>query len=73
MTSKLLTQEEAATFLNLRPKTLARWRWLGKGPRFIKLGHAVRYTERDLIAFIQAGIRRSTSASEEEARVSEVL
>jgi predicted site-specific integrase-resolvase len=61
MSDALLTPEEAAKRLTLQPKTLARWRWAGHGPRFIKIGGRVRYAERDIVAFIEAGIRQSTS------------
>lgn len=61
MDDKLLTPEQAAALLNLKSKTLARWRWAGCGPRFIKIGGAVRYAENDLQAFIKAGLRISTS------------
>lgn len=48
----LLREIDAATYLGLAPKTLARWRWAGKGPTFRKLGAAVRYATADLDAFI---------------------
>ena len=50
--SPLLTQEEAARFLALSPKTLARWRWAGRGPEFVKLGSSVRYQPEALHEFI---------------------
>ena len=57
----LVDETRAAQLLDLRVKTLRRWRWAGKGPRFIKLGSAVRYRAADLDDFITAGQRRSTS------------
>ncbi len=57
----LLTEKDAARFLNLRVATLRRWRWAGKGPRFIKLGASVRYDEADLRDFVNSGRRSSTS------------
>ena len=57
----LLNESEAARLLDLRVATLRRWRWSGKGPRFVKLGSAVRYDRADLDAFIDAGRKRSTS------------
>ena len=57
----LLKEDDAAAILNIEVATLRRWRWAGKGPRFIKVGHAVRYDQADLEAFIQVGRRRSTS------------
>lgn len=58
----LLTEHQAAQTLgNLSVKTLQRWRWAGRGPRFIKIGAAVRYDPDDIAAFIEAGRRNSTS------------
>ena len=51
-TSPLFRENEPADYLGLAPKTLARWRWAGKGPKFRKLGAAVRYAVTDLDAFI---------------------
>jgi hypothetical protein len=45
------TPEEAAEMLAVSMKTLEAWRRLGKGPRFIKLGRAVRYALDDLEEF----------------------
>ena len=57
----LLRETEAAALLNLETATLRRWRWAGKGPKFRKIGGAVRYHPHDLTAFIDASTRRSTS------------
>jgi hypothetical protein len=57
----LVDETRAAQLLDLRVKTLRRWRWAGKGPNFVKLGSAVRYRPADLDAFIAAGRRTSTS------------
>lgn len=48
----LLREIDAAAYLGLAPKTLARWRWAGKGPTFHKLGTAVRYSMGELDAFV---------------------
>ena len=61
--TQLLTESEAAEFLRLKPKTLARWRWAGTGPRFLKVGGAVRYTAADLEKFLEEAVRMSTSDS----------
>lgn len=57
----LVDEAEAGRILGLSVKTLRRWRWAGQGPRFVKLGSAVRYHPADLEAFIEAGRRSSTS------------
>ena len=59
--TQLLTESEAAEFLRFKPKTLARWRWAGTGPRFLKVGGAVRYTVADLEKFLEEAVRMSTS------------
>ena len=43
-----LTPREAATFLGLSVRALARYRCNGKGPVFYKFGGRVRYTLDDL-------------------------
>jgi predicted DNA-binding transcriptional regulator AlpA len=57
----LLTEREASHRLGLSVRTLQKWRLLGQGPRYLKLGQAVRYDPGDLEAFVQAARRRSTS------------
>ena len=64
---QLMTETEAARLLGLKVATLRRWRWGGKGPRFLKLGAAVRYDPADLTAFIEAGRRTSTTDPGPEA------
>lgn len=51
-TQGLLRETDAAVYLGLAPKTLARWRWQGKGPAFHKLGSAVRYSVQELDTYI---------------------
>ena len=53
---ELLTTIQAGQKFNLKPDTLIQWRWLGKGPPFLRLGNgkraAIRYRESDLIAWL---------------------
>jgi Helix-turn-helix domain len=49
----LLTNIEAADYLRLSPRTLDRWRWAGRGPKFKKIGGAIRYALNDLNDFAQ--------------------
>jgi predicted DNA-binding transcriptional regulator AlpA len=60
-TLALVNETEAARILGLSVKTLRRWRWAGKPPRFLKIGAAVRYDPADLAAFIEAARRTSTT------------
>jgi predicted DNA-binding transcriptional regulator AlpA len=58
----LLSQRQAAALLCLSERTLERWRISGTGPSYVKLGRRVAYREADLIEWISA--RRRTSTSE---------
>ena len=60
-TLALVNETEAARILALSVKTLRRWRWVGRGPSFVKIGAAVRYDLADLSAYIEAGRRSSTT------------
>ena len=55
----LADEDAAAVFLGLSKKTLRRWRWLGRGPAWTKLGAGgvVRYRPEDLRSFVSAGAR----------------
>lgn len=35
---------ELAAMWKMSEKTLAKWRWLGIGPRYLRLGNQVRYS-----------------------------
>lgn len=50
----LLTTEQAAQYLGLAKSTLQNQRSAGVGPRFKRLGRAVRYVRAELDEFIAA-------------------
>jgi hypothetical protein len=52
---------EAAKRVGVRPRTMEQWRWLGRGPKFLKVGGVVRYDDEDLDAFLAGCVRTSTS------------
>ena len=56
-----LTEKEAAALLGWSPRTLQMRRWQGLPPKFYKLGRSVRYSEADLLEFIEKSARNSTS------------
>jgi excisionase family DNA binding protein len=62
--SELLTREEAAQYLNIKPQTLAVWHSTGRYDLpLVKLGaRSVRYRRSDLDRFIAVNI---VGASEE--------
>ena len=68
MPTELLTEQEVAEVLGVRPKTLARWRWKGNGPLHRKIGRKVRYARDDLENYIASSARRSTSDQGPAAR-----
>jgi hypothetical protein len=53
----LFNQEQLATRWKLSPRTLERWRWLGVGPKYLKIGGRVRYRAEDVEAFEAQGER----------------
>ncbi len=55
-----LTTDEAARYVGVKKSTLAKWRVYGKGPRFLKLGHTVRYLRNDLDAYLAASTQLPT-------------
>ena len=57
----LLKEQEAANLLNLKVATLRRWRWEGRGPRFLKIEGAIRYDPDALRAYLANRERTSTS------------
>jgi hypothetical protein len=58
---ELLTETEAAEFLRQKVKTLQGRRVTGGGVPFVKIGRTVRYRRSDLIAYINANVRTSTT------------
>ena len=65
--SRFLNTSQAAAYLGLRPPTLERWRSVGEGPVFYKLGARVVYAREDLDAFAESGRQRPASARESNA------
>ena len=62
MLERLLNTQEVADLLQVAPITLRKWRLLGRGPRFARLGANVRYQEVDVTAWVAA--RKTSSTSE---------
>ncbi len=48
----LASTEEVAEYLGLPPRTLERWRYIGKGPRWASMGRHVRYSWSDIEAWV---------------------
>jgi hypothetical protein len=47
-------EKEAAVILGCTVSALRKWRLLGKGPRYHKIGRLVRYADTDLATFLDA-------------------
>jgi len=59
--SQRLTTGAAASYLGLSAATLEKFRCSGGGPKFLKLGRAVRYDRADLDDWLASRRRCSTS------------
>ena len=46
-----LTQDELAKRWRISPRTLERWRWLRRGPQYLKIGGRVVYALEDVENF----------------------
>jgi predicted DNA-binding transcriptional regulator AlpA len=53
----LLKERELARILGLSLTSLRRWRLIGRGPRYLKLGAAVRYQAKDVSAWLDSQAR----------------
>lgn len=61
MSIKHLNQGELAARWTISHRTLERWRWVGQGPRYLKVGGRVVYRLEDIEAYEAAQLRRSTA------------
>jgi predicted DNA-binding transcriptional regulator AlpA len=50
----LLNEHAVAEVLGVSVATIRRWRSLEQGPRFIKVGFAVRYRNEDVAAWLES-------------------
>ncbi len=63
--NQLLTEDQAAEFLSIKPQTLAVWRMTGRNDLpYVKVGRAVRYRRADLIAWIDSRIVGKSKSQE---------
>ena len=53
-TSHLLNEMEVASLLTVSVATIRRWRLLGQGVRYMKVGSAVRYRPEDVTAWLNS-------------------
>jgi len=50
----LFDEKQAAQMLACSVAALRKWRLLGKGPAYVKIGRLVRYRHADLMAYLDA-------------------
>jgi excisionase family DNA binding protein len=60
----MFTEREVAERLNCKVSTLRKWRLLGKGLTYRKIGRLVRYSEADLVAFLEANRVQPTGGAQ---------
>jgi predicted DNA-binding transcriptional regulator AlpA len=46
--SEMMTEHQVAEFLNMSVASVRRWRLFRTGPKFVKIGSAVRYKRHDI-------------------------
>jgi len=62
--NSFMNEHQVADHLCISVATLQRWRWANKGPVYFKMGRSVRYDEKDVQSFVDAG-RVETGAGEQ--------
>ena len=63
-----LNQIELSRRWSISPRTLERWRWIGQGPRFLKIGGRVIYRLADIEAYEAEQLRSSTVQPDRSAQ-----
>jgi hypothetical protein len=64
MSNFFLSQKDLARRWCISPRTLERWRWVGEGPSFLKLGSRVVYRIRDVDEYERKHLRTPTPREE---------
>ena len=64
MSDILLTENQVAELLQIKPATLKRWRWSRVGPTFCKIGGSIRYKRSELEKFIAGSTHSAQIASD---------
>jgi predicted DNA-binding transcriptional regulator AlpA len=52
--TEMMNEHEVAAFLKISVASVRRWRLFRTGPKFLKIGSAVRYKRRDLEAWLDS-------------------
>lgn len=64
MSTKHLNQVELSRRWSISPRTLEHWRWLGQGPRYLKIGGRVVHRLEDVEAYEAERMHESTAEAE---------
>lgn len=59
---RFMSVDDVINELPIAKATLAKWRWNGNGPAFVKLGARVMYRRDDLEAWIASNTRAPANA-----------
>lgn len=62
---ELLNEHDVARITGLSVASVRRWRLIRQGPRYLKIGAAVRYKVEDITAWLES---RPTGGQEPQAR-----
>ncbi|MGE3340008.1 MAG: helix-turn-helix transcriptional regulator [Alphaproteobacteria bacterium] len=62
MTTRHFNQIDLSRRWNVSPRTLERWRWLGQGPAYLKIGNHVVYRLEDVLAYEEQQVRKTETA-----------
>jgi len=60
MTSELMKPADLGARIEKSQAVLANWRYLGRGPKFIKIGKSVRYRVADVEEWLDLQTRQQT-------------
>lgn len=61
MSTNLITPPQLSARIGIKETTLANWRVLGRGPRFIRVGRSIRYRSEDVEAWLSGRTADSTT------------
>ncbi len=59
----LLTLDEVATLCRTSPSTVYHWRYMGRGPRAIKLGRRLLFRRSDVTMFLESHLGEASPQS----------
>lgn len=64
METPLLTPDDLAERWNISSTTLKKWRWSGRGPKYVKIGRGALYRLQDIEKFEEQKLRCNTSQTD---------